>query len=437
MPEPLCLTEVRLWNRTVGAVAELDDGQIVFEYDEAFRREGLEISPPNLPLGTRGPQSFPALARLEAFEGLPGVLADALPDRFGNAIIRRFTLAPLRGDTSPDQGSPESAMSPVQKLLYIGSRAMGALEFCPPLRIPRKLREDEALEIAGLVEAARRVVEGRTEVAIPEIIRLGSSAGGARAKAVILWNRAKNEVRSAFAPAQPGDQHWLIKFDGVGELGDPDPSPQPYNRVEYAYARLAQEAGIEMADTHLLEERGLAHFMTRRFDRSDGRRLHLHTLGGMEHVDYNVPGLYSYEQYFRRVLALELGYPALEQAFRRACFNLLAMNQDDHVKNFAFLMGESGRWRLSPAYDLTFVRGRGLTRRHQMSFAGKRDGFKASDLLAVGARFGLDRDGREILQEVGDALARWDDFARAAGVPEDRIRRIGGAFRLDCVPPSR
>ena len=427
MPETLCLAEVRLWNRTVGAVAELDDGQIVFEYDAAFRREGPEISPPHLPLSTRGPQSFPALARLEAFEGLPGVLADALPDRFGNAIIRKYFA---------DQGRPDAAMSPVQKLLYIGSRAMGALEFRPPLRIPQKLRESEALEIAGLVEAARRVVEGRTEVAIPEIIRLGSSAGGARAKAVILWNPAKSEVRSAFAPAQTGDEHWLIKFDGVGELGDPDPRPQPYNRVEYAYARLAREAGIEIADTHLLEERGLAHFMTKRFDRLDGRRLHLHTLGGMEHVDYNVPGIYSYEQYFRRVLALGLGYPALEQAFRRACFNLLAVNQDDHVKNFAFLMDERGRWRLSPAYDLTFVRGRGITRRHQLSFAGKREGFTANDLLAVGERFGLDRGGRAIVQEVGDALARWGDFARAAGVPEDRIRRIGGAFRLHCVPPS-
>ncbi len=428
MPEPLCLAEVRLWNRTVGAVAELDDGQIVFEYDEAFRREGLEISPPNLPLGTRGPQSFPALARLDAFEGLPGVLADALPDRFGNAIIRRYFA---------DQGRPDAAMSPVQKLLYIGSRAMGALEFRPPIRISRKQRETQALEIAGLVEAARSVVEGRTEVAIPEIIRLGSSAGGARAKAVILWNRAKNEVRSAFAPARSGDQHWLIKFDGVGELGNPDPRPRPYNRVEYVYSRLARAAGIEMAETQLLEERGLAHFMTRRFDRSGGGRLHLHTLGGMEHVDYNVPGLYSYEQYFRRVLALGLGYPALEQAFRRACFNLLAVNQDDHVKNFAFLMDERGRWRLSPAYDLTFARGRGLTRRHQLSFVGKRDGFTADDLLAVGSRFGLARGGREIVQEVGEALSRWDDFARAAGVPEDRIRRIGGAFRLDCLPPSR
>lgn len=281
MSETVCVAEVRLWGRTVGAVAETDDGQVVFEYDETFRRGGLEISPPHLPLAVRGPQRFPGLERLEAFEGLPGVLADSLPDRFGNAIIRKYFT---------DVGRPDAAMSPIQKLLYVGSRGMGALEFRPPVKIPRKAREDEALQVAALVEAARRVVEGRTEVAVPEIMRLGSSAGGARAKAVILWNPAENEVRSAFAPVRAGDEHWLIKFDGVGELGDPDPTPQPYNRIEYAYGALARAAGVETAEQRLLEERGLAHFMTRRFDRLGNRRLHMHTLGGMEHVDYNVPG---------------------------------------------------------------------------------------------------------------------------------------------------
>ncbi len=425
MAEPACLAEVRLWDRTVGAVAELSDGQVIFEYDEEFRRSGLEVSPRNLPLSARGPQVFPALVRLEAFDGLPGVLADALPDRFGNAIIRRYFA---------DRGRPEAAMSPVQKLLYVGSRAMGALQFAPAHRIPRNAREEEALEVAGLVGAARRVVEGRTDVAIPEIMRLGSSAGGARAKAVILWNRTTDEVRSAFAPVRDGDEHWLIKLDGVGELSDPDPTPQPYNRIESAYARLARAAGVEMADTELLEEGPRAHFLTRRFDRQAEGRLHLHSLGGMEHVDYNVPGLYSYEQLLRLVLALGLGYPALEQAFRRAVFNVLAVNQDDHVKNHAFLMDDAGRWRLAPAYDLTFVRGRGFTRQHQMSLAGKRDGFAADDLLSVGARFGIRGDGRAVVREVGEALARWPELARDAGVPQDRAAAISDAFRLDCVP---
>ena len=311
---------------------------------------------------------------------------------------------------------------------------MGALTFRPAHRIPRNAREEQALEVAGLVAAARQVVEGSAEVAVPEIIRLGSSAGGARAKAVILWNRPKNQVRSAFATPRPGDESWMIKFDGVGELDVPDPEPRPYNRIEYAYSVLARNAGIDMSETWLLEERGLGHFMTRRFDRPDGGRLHLHTLGGMEHVDYNRPGLYSCEQYLRLALTLQLGYPALAEAYRRIAFNILAVNQDDHVKNFGFLMDPEGRWSLSPAYDLTYARGGGYTRRHQISLGGKYDDFSAGDLLQLGARFGVEKDGREILQQVGEALGGWPQAARKAGVPGDRIAAIGGSHRLDCIP---
>ena len=422
MADGVCLAEVLLWDRRVGAAVETEDGQIVFEYDPGFRRSGLEISPRQLPLTVEGPQTFPGLSRLEAFEGLPGVLADSLPDRFGNAIIEKYFA---------ERGRAGDRLGPVQKLLYVGSRAMGALEYRPAEKIPRKQLEDEALEVASLVEAARRVVEGDTEVAIPEIMRLGSSAGGARAKAIILWNPGSEQVRSAFAPPQPGDEEWLIKFDGVGEIGNPNPEPQPFNRIEYAYSRMAVAAGIEMADTRLMEEREFAHFMTRRFDRTEsGGRVHLHTLGGMEHVDYNAPGLFSYEQYFRLVLALGLGYPELEQAFRRACFNLLAVNQDDHVKNFSFLMDERGRWRLSPAYDLTFVRGRAFTRDHQMSLGGKRNDFTTRDLIDAGAKFDLRSNGRDVVDEVAAALQQWPDFAREAGVADDRIQAISQQFRV-------
>ncbi len=428
MPDLSCLAEVRIWGRTVGAVAELSDGRLVFEYDRSFMRSGLEISPRKLPLSSRGAITFPELARSDAFEGLPGVLADSLPDRFGNAIIRKYFA---------DRGKPDAAMSPVQKLLYVGSRAMGALEYRPAHRIPRNSREGQALEVAALVSAARSVVEGRTEVAIPEIIRLGSSAGGARAKAVILWNRAEGQVRSAFARVRPGDEPWMIKFDGVGELGNPNHEPQPFNRIEYAYAGMAREAGVHMAEVHLLEERGRAHFMTRRFDRVDGKRMHMHTLGGMEHVDYNMPGIYSYEQYLRLVLALGLGHSALEQAFRRACFNIMAVNQDDHTKNMAFLMDPSGTWSLSPAYDLTFARGRGYTRLHQMSLAGKREAFQADDLISLGSRFGIRNSGRDIVQEVAAAVAMWPVFARRAGVPSELVDAIAAEHRLECAAWQR
>jgi len=412
--------EVWLWDAQVGAVAEAEDGRITFEYDPAFRRRGLEISPLLLPVSLQGPVTFPELHRLTAFEGLPGVLADALPDRFGNAVITKYFS---------DRGRPEDAMRPVQKLLYIGNRAMGALEFRPPLRVQRPA-ERESLEIAELVEQARIVVEDRPEVGIPEMLRVGASAGGARPKALILWNRTRNVVRSGFAAPHEGDEHWIIKFDGVGEVGQPDARPKPFNRIEFAYARMARDAGIAMSETQLVEERGHGHLLIKRFDRMEGRKLHLHSLGGLHHVDFNLPGQFSYEQFLRTLLALGLDYPTLEEAYRRAVFNIVAVNQDDHVKNISFLMDEQGMWRLAPAYDLTYARGSGYTRYHQMSLNGKRDGFAREDLLAVGATMGVRRDGRDVIDEVVAALSRWERYAGEALVPPGRIREIRSALRL-------
>lgn len=425
MVDVVALAEVRLWGHTVGAVSEEDNGVVTFEYDPAFARRGLEISPVMLPLSTRGPVQFPELRRVEAFAGLPGVLADSLPDRFGNAIIRKYFS---------DQGRPDAAMSPVQKLLYIGRRAMGALEFEPALHRPSTTSERKALQVATLVEQARRIVEGRTDVAIPEMMRVGSSAGGARPKAIILWNRETDEVRSGLDVANKGEEHWIIKFDGVGELDAPDPRPRPYNRVEYAYSRMARKAGIDMRQTHLLKERRLAHFMIRRFDREGGDRLHLHSLGGMHHVDFDGPGLFSYEQFLRTILALNLGHETLNEAYRRAVFNVLAVNQDDHVKNISFLMDESGGWRLAPAYDLTYAKGRGYTRVHQMTLGGKSDGITIHDLLDLGSRFGLKRDGRAIVDRILGALDRWPEYGRKAGVPDDRIDFIASEIRAQQNP---
>ena len=426
MADVVALAEVRLWGRLAAAVAEDADGTITFEYDPAFARSGLEISPIMLPLSTVGPRTFPELQRVASFGGLPGVLADALPDRFGNAVIQRYFA---------ERGRPEAAFSPVQKLLYLGERGMGALEFRPALPQPKRRAEQEPIEVAALVEQARRVVEGSEDVAVPEIMRIGASAGGQRPKAIVLWNRDRGEVRSSFAKPGDGDEHWIIKFDGVGELEAPDPEPRPFNRIEYAYSRMARAAGINMPQTHLLKERRLAHFMSKRFDRQGARVLHLHSLGGMQHVDYDVPGLFSYEQYLRTVLALNLGYPQLEEAYRRAVFNIIAVNQDDHVKNLSFLMDEQGRWSLSPAYDVTYARGQGYTRRHQMTLGGKREKFTRDDLLALGAEFGIRKDGREVIAHCGDALGSWSKEAKEAGVPADVIGTIGKTLRRDLLKP--
>ena len=419
------VARISLWGQSVGAVSEDRQGRVVFEYDEDFRRSGLEISPVHLPLTAAGPREFPALRRSPAFAGLPGVLADSLPDAFGNAVIRRYF---------EERGTPDAALSPVQKLLYVGSRAMGALEFRPALDGAMTLPVTEALEVARLVEQARRVIEGDTTVVVRELMQVGGSAGGARAKALILWDRERNRARSAFAPREAGEEHWIIKFDGVTDgTGGPrvreDTRPGPFGRIEYAYSRMARVAGLDIPESHLLIDREYAHFMTRRFDRVGDGRLHMHSLGGLQHVDYNERGAFSYEEYFRTIRFLGLGQPAVNEAFRRMAFNLAAVNQDDHVKNLAFLMDREGRWHLAPAFDVTFARGNEWTRTHQMTLVGKDDGFMRADLLAVGDKMDVPERGAAILEEVETALGHWEREAAAVDVPTDWRARIGESFR--------
>jgi serine/threonine-protein kinase HipA len=416
---------IRLWDQAVGALAEGPDGRITFEYDPTFRTSGLEISPLHLPLSLLGPVEFPELRRQKAFAGLPGVFADALPDAFGNAVIRRYFEA---------RGTPDAALSPVQRLLYIGTRAMGALEFHPTLDGRRNAAIEEALDVARLVEEARRIIEGDTDVAVPEMMQVGASAGGARAKALILWDRQQNRVRSAFAAPTPQEEPWLIKFDGVTDgTGGPDVRedvrPGPFGRIEYVYGQMARAAGITMAESHLLHERDFAHFMTKRFDRDAGQRIHMHSFGGLDHVDYNAPRERSYEDYFAIIRQFGLGQPAIEQAFRRMVFNVAAVNQDDHVKNFAFLMGRDGKWALSPAYDVTFAKGNMWTRTHQMHVNGKDDGFTRDDLLAVGTKMDLPNGGAAIIAEVDAAMDLWESKARNAEIPDEWIQRIASLFR--------
>ncbi len=403
-PAVAALARVMLWGHDVGAVSELPNGRVVFNYTPGFRAGGLEISPVHLPLTRRGSFEFPSLRRVEAFNGLPGVLADALPDRFGNEIIRQYFVS---------KGEPDKALSPVQRLLYIGKRAVGALEFEPALSDRRTVLETQALEVKSLVDQARRVIEGKGGEAVREIMQVGSSAGGARAKAIILWNQKKNQVRSAHAKPRVGDEHWIIKFDGVGELGKPDFRHQSYNRIEYVYSLLAKKAGIRTQETYLLEEGDLAHFMIKRFDRDGVKKLHVHTLGGMEHADYNAPQTYSYEQWMRLILRLNLGYPALEQAYLRTAFNLMARNQDDHVKNHSFLMHPDGRWELAPAYDLTYAKGAGYTKAHQMTLARPLGRVYAQGLARIrreirtkGKRNALSRGGGRRLGCVAGACER-------------------------------
>jgi serine/threonine-protein kinase HipA len=429
------LAEVRLWGSRIGAVF-LDDGSdvAVFEYDPSFARSAIQVSPLTMPLGPRR-YTFGTL-NPETFSGLPGLLADSLPDRYGNALIDAW----LAG-----QGRRPESFDAVERLSYVGTQGMGALEFAPALG-PQPSSRDE-IHIGRLVELASDVLarrkdlvaslaHGHSQDAMREILSVGSSAGGARAKAVIAWNPRTNEIRSGQVDAPAGFEHWLLKFDGVENNRDKDrlADPQGYGAIEYAYSNMAKDAGIEMTDCRLLEEGGRRHFMTRRFDRDkrDGKR-HMQSLCGIAHFDFNQAGAYSYEQAFMVMRELGLTQDAAEQLFRRMAFNVLARNQDDHVKNIAFLMDRAGSWKLAPAFDMTYAYrpDSKWTGQHQMSLNGKRDDFTLRDFHEVGRRAVLKRGRAEdIVEEVREVVTRWPDYAVRAKVGDEHITAVARALRL-------
>jgi serine/threonine-protein kinase HipA len=381
--------------------------------------------------------SFPELPR-RTFRGLPGLLADSLPDRFGNNLINAWLAR---------QGRTPESFDAVERLCYTGQRGMGALEF-RPAQGP-SAQTSGSIQIAEVVTLASEILSRQKEFATsfqdPEreealqtILRVGTSAGGARAKALIAWNPSTGEVRSGQLDAPAGFSHWLLKFDGVSGNKDKElDDPQGYGLIELAYSRMARAAGITMSDCRLLEENGRRHFMTRRFDRDDaGNKLHMQSLGALAHFDYNEPGSYSYEQAFLIMRQLQLPMRDVEQQYRRMVFNLVARNQDDHVKNIAFLMDRAGQWSLSPAFDITwsFNPTGDWTATHQMSVNGKRDQFTRADLLAVGRSAQLKRGRAEaIAEEVITAVRDWPRFATEANVPEDSTRQIQSSHRLNLL----
>lgn len=429
------LAAVKLWGRTIGAVSQAEDRDYAaFQYTPEFAASRYEVSPIVMPLSNRV-YTFPELPR-EAFHGLPGLLADSLPDRYGNALIDAWLAA---------QGRPPASFGPVERLCYVGTRGMGALEFEPETgpdpRGSDRIGVDALVRLASEVLTSRRGMHGSFEGAdrrgaLADILRVGTSAGGARAKAVIAWNPATNEVRSGQVDGMDGFEHWLIKFDGVAGNRDKElEDPKGYGAIEYAYHLMAVAAGIVMSECRLLEENGRRHFMSRRFDRlANGGKLHMQTLGALAHFDFNQAGAYSYEQSMLLMRRIGLGMDAIEQQFRRMVFNIVARNQDDHVKNIAFLMDRNGDWSLAPAYDVTYSYNPGgrWTSSHQMTLNGKRDAFTREDFEAAGRAVSLKR-GRapEIFAEISTAVARWPEFARAAAVDASHIAGIQSALRLE------
>jgi serine/threonine-protein kinase HipA len=425
------IAEVRLWGTTIGAVV-IEDSQRTasFQYDSAFANSEIEVAPLMMPLGNQI-YSFPELSQA-SFHGLPGLLADSLPDKFGNALINAWLAR---------QGREPGAFNSVERLCYTGLRGMGALEFLPATPIATN---DTVIAVDKLVELASEILSHRDGLqanfnqsadAMLDILRVGTSAGGARAKAVIAWNPQTNEIRSGQATLAEGFDHWLIKFDGVSNNRDKElADPQGYGLIEYAYSKMACDCGIKMSECTLFKENGRHHFMTRRFDRPNGEKLHMQSLAAMAHLDFNLAGSHSYEQAFNVMRRLNMPASATAELFRRMVFNVIARNQDDHVKNIAFLMDRSGNWSLSPAFDMvySFQPSGQWTSNHQMTVNGKKDNFTLEDFEMCGKAALLKRgEYKKILHEIKQVISHWRDYANKVGLSPNQRDKIEKTLRLD------
>lgn len=402
---------VNIWNQRVGAVAwNENDGTATFEYEPGFLASNLELSPIMMPLQGSGNYRFPEHRNTNTFKGLPGMLADVLPDKYGNALINQWLIR--------DNRAPNS-INPVEMLCFIGKRAMGALEFEPI--VPKAKNDSVKLEVAELIDITSKILSGRQnfltqlepdqEKALQAILKIGTSAGGARAKALIAFNKATGEIRSGQANTPKGFDHYLIKFDGIQD--DQFGTSKGYGRVEMAYYKMALDADIEMMQSELLEENDRAHFMTKRFDRTDGnQKIHIQSFCAMRHYNFNDIDLYSYEDLFETMRMLALPYPQAQQLFRRVVFNVMARNCDDHTKNFAFTMDQSGEWSLSPAFDVCYAYRPSSTwvSQHCLSVNGKRNHIERSDLLEVAKRMNI-KGASEIIDQVDEVVGNWNTYA--------------------------
>lgn len=416
---------VKMFGLKVGAFNWDHDYHVArFEYDEGFVNKGIEPSPIMMPVRPGRIYSFGSL-NWDTFNGLPGMLADALPDTYGRALFDRWLA--LTGRTSGN---------PVEALCYLGRRCMGAMEFEPATGpesdSSRKIEIDTLVEVAREALAAKESfgtnLKDDKKAAVAEILRLGTSAGGQRAKAVIAYNRTTGEVRSGQIDAPEGFDYYLIKLDGVSTWAG-FRETENYGRLEYSFYELARNCGIEMTDCFLMEENGRAHFLTKRFDRVGGRKIHMQTLCGIAHYDHRIHRAYSYEQVFNVMRQLRLSYAEASEMFRRMVFNVVVRNQDDHTKNISFLMGPDGKWRLSPAYDMgyAFNPDGAWTSTHQMSVAGKFDGIDRGDLEAFASANSI-KNANEIIDQVCVEASRWSMIARNTGVPEEMINRISSSM---------
>lgn len=410
--------EVYLWGTRIGIIhQETSKAYATFEYDKDFINSGIELSPLRMPL-SNNLYEFPALVS-EPFYGLPGLVADSLPDRFGNAVIEQWLV---------NIGKSLSDFTAIDRLCYTGKRGMGALEYVPASTDIKDIDED--INVREMVKFASDVLNERKSISLKandnltysQLVQVGSSAGGARAKALIAWNESTNEVRSGQTQLGAGFDYWLMKFDNVSKNGDHGLEDKPeYTLIEYAYYLMAKSAGITMNECRIYNSEGDHHFMTKRFDRENGRKLHMQSLGALAHISYQEPGVCGYELAAMYMKEIGISYKQIEQFYRRMVFNCLAVNQDDHVKNISFIMDRNGKWILSPAYDITFSYNptNKWLRAHQMTVNGKTTDIVLSDFLQAGAKMGIkEKRCKDIISEVGNTVNSFEIFAEKVGIKE-------------------
>jgi serine/threonine-protein kinase HipA len=433
--EPHDNAEVRIWNQSVGALSfDRKTGLGSFEYRDSWITTGIDLFPLQMPL-SKEIYTFPYLP-VDTYKGLPAGLADTLPDDFGNAVINAWLAS---------QGRDTTQFSPVERLLYTGNRGMGALEYSPATQVsPGKAIE---LEVNEMVQFAQKIISERESFAmdinhqknknLEALFQIGTSAGGARPKAVIAVNADRTSVLSGQIDVPEGYEHYLIKFDGVDEHSTGSETfddPKGFGRMEYAYFKMARDAGINIMDCELLERGGLAHFMTKRFDRIGRTKLHYQSLCAMDHADYKQPGSYSYEELLQTIRRLKLPRTDAVELYRRMVFNVVARNQDDHAKNFGFMITEDGNWSLAPAFDIaySYKEGNKWINSHNLSINGKRENFTRADLIAIGKGISnFSTDAELIIDEVTSVVARWEEYASDAKVFPKLQKLIGKNIRLD------
>lgn len=417
--------EVYLWGTKIGTVVQNEITDVPrFMYSSNFIKSNIEVSPIMMPLSGQT-YSFAKLNE-ETFHGLPGLLADSLPDKFGTRII---------DDYLAKQGRSVNKLTGIERLCYVGNRGMGALEYVPQIgmEIP-----DQSINIDDLARLADKILSDRKSInikadeqAMEQLIKVGTSAGGARAKALIAWNEKTMDIRSGQIDAGEGYSYWLLKFGNIENNKDKDKEVdnKEYSKIEYAYYLMTKDAGINMSECQLIKTKEGVHFVTKRFDREEqsGKKIHMQSLGGIAHYDFNDPGAHSYEQAAGIMRRLKLSQIEIEQLFRRMVFNEVAKNYDDHVKNISFLMNRSGKWSLAPAYDMTFSYNPNSiwTSQHQMKINGKREDIEIKDLIACGKNMDISTKRiKEILKQIIQVVGKWSLYAESAGLKEQYMEEI-------------